>query len=660
MNHARACLAVLVLSLVAALVSADAARAADPPSAGEQMLRDMLAEARVRPVRIFHGGTSIQCTPYGGLRWLENLRHTYGDSGNSTMTVKGLGGSLAPYSGWRKQSGGLMVRLRGDAESKDLVFPNTFGTKLIIHYAVETDGGTCDVYVDDQKAGTIECGGAQAYNRKFVLDFPDAKYRRLMLKPPASGHVYIEAVTQRLDRPGIEFIDGAMGATAVEHLLTLPGVVEQWNIPASIQPANLYDAFDASMLDTSADGKCDIVSFGWAVNDAYSVQNVDARYAPAVAHLVERTKANGQCLILVVEPGGHLSVPGKPERREYAAYARIREVLRSHAKEPHVVLIDHYDLLKTPNPDASLPEWQAWASRNYPATVSAVTPKLEYQGDFIHPLPQAYDCQVAALNAASGASDHVPTVFTWVGVPDGADAKVWPEEQQWQQKANWSDRIAPAVHPGATVTIERWPVDGNNAYGGPHGITLAYSPATIGRLYLGGNGGAIAAGTHPTAGTGRLVFDNRGQPAEIKGIGDGMATIRAAVHSDGPLRLDSGTMKSIAVMDYAGPGDLLVVGRVDGGVNNTSLWLGPASGCKKITIEPGAKVTVSGPGIPPTVKELVVNGTLELAATGADGVVMREGQLLSGTGTVRIAGSGAANADLRKAGKHLKIIAIPR
>ena len=74
----------------------------------------------------------------------------------------------------------------------------------------------------------------------------------------------------------------------------------------------------------------------------------------------------------------------------------------------------------------------------------------------------------------------------------------------------------------------------------------------------------------------------------------------------------------------------------------------------------GIKVTLSGPGIPPNLRELVVNGTLELVATGADGVVMREGQLLSGTGTVRIMGSGAANADLRKAGNDLKIIAIPR
>ena len=647
MNHARACLALLILSLVAALVSADAPRAADPPLAGEKMLRGVLAEARVRPVRIFYGGTSIQCTPYGGLRWLENLRHTYGDSGNSTIPVRVLGGSLAPYSGWKKQSGGLMVRLRGDAESKDLVFPNTFGKTLIIHYAVEADGGTCDVYVDDQKAGTIECGGAQAYNRQFVLDFPDAKYRRLTLKPPASGHVYIEAVTQRLDKPGIDFIDGAMGATAVEHLLTLPGAVEQWNIPASIQPAKLYDAFDAYMLDTSAEGKCDIVYFGWAVNDAYSVQNVDARYAPAVAHLVERTKANGQCLILVVEPGGHLSVPGEPERREYAAYARIREVLRSHAKQPHVVLIDHYDLLETPKPDASLPEWQAWASRNYLATVSAVKPKLEMQGDFIHPLSQAYECQVAALNAVSGSRDYVPAEFTWVGVPPGADAKAWPEEQQWHQKANWSDRIAPAKHPGATVTIERWPADGSGAYGGTHGITLAYSQATIGRLHLGGDGGTIAFGNHPTAGTGRLVFDNRGQPAEIKGVGEGTATIRAAVHSDAALRLDVGMMKSIAVMDYAGPGDLLVVGRTDGGVNNTSLGLGPASGCRKSSIDPGARVTISGSSVPPTHQDIIVNGTLELATAGATSVAMQSGQTISGTGTVRAVATNPAQARVK-------------
>lgn len=112
--------------------------------------------------------------------------------------------------------------------------------------------------------------------------------------------------------------------------------------------------------------------------------------------------------------------------------------------------------------------------------------------------------------------------------------------------------------------------------------------------------------------------------------------------------------------DHTGPGELLVVGRTDGGVNNTSLGLGPASGCRKITIEPGAKVTVSGPGIPSHLRELVVNGTLELVVTGTDGVVMRDGHLLAGTGTVRIVGSRAANADLRKAGNDLKIIAIPR
>ena len=658
MKYFHAWFRILVLPLIGFVQAA--AIPAQQPTPGEQLLRAMLAEARVRPVRIFHGGTSIQCTPYGGLRWLENLRHAYGDSGNSTVPVRVLGGSLAPYSGWRKQSGGLMVRLRGDSESKDLVFHNTFGKQLIIHYAVEADGGNCDVYVDDEKAGTIECGGTQAYNRKFVLDFPEAKYRRLTLKPPASGHVYIEAITQRLDKPGIEFIDGAMGATALEHLLTLPGAVERWNIPPAIQPANLYDAFYAYMLDTSAEGKCDIVYFGWAVNDAYSVQNVDARYAPAVAHLVERTKANRQCLILIVEPGGHLSVPGEPVRQRYAAYERIREVLRSHAREPHVVLIDHYDLLETPKPDASLPEWQAWASRNYPATVSAVAPKLEFQGDFIHPLPQAYDCQVAALNAVSGASDHVPTEFTWVGVPDGADPQTWPEAQQWHARANWSDRVAPAARPGTTVTIERWPVAGNNAYGGAHGITRGYSPTTIGRLHLGGDGGTIVAGTHPTAGTARLVFDNRGLPAEIKGVGAGTATIRAAVHSDAPLRLDAGTMKSINLADYAGPGDLVVVGRTDDGTNDVSLGFGPASGCRNVTIESGAKAAISGPGFPPAVKEIVVNGALELMATSPLGIVVQEGQLLSGTGTVRIVGPAAAQVKITSAGKDLKIVTAVR
>ena len=335
-------------------------------------------------------------------------------------------------------------------------------------------------------------------------------------------------------------------------------------------------------------------------------------------------------------------------------------MLRSHADEPHVVLIDHYDLLETPKPDASLTEWQAWTAKNYPAVVSAVTPKLESQGDFIHPLPQAYGCMVAALDAVSGTTDYVPTEFTWVGVPTGADPQGWPEPQGWHSQSNWSDGIPPATHPGATVTIERWPVDGHGAYGGAHGITLAYSPATIGRLRLGGDGGTIVAGTHPTVGMGRLVFDNRGQPGEIEGVGNGTVTIRAAVHSEALLRIDAGTMKSVTLADYAGPGDLVVAGRADDGTNDVHLGLGPASGCRKIAIETGAKATFLGTGIPQSLREIVVNGTLELTATGPSGVVMQQGQLLSGTGTVRVVGPAAARAEITSAGKDLKIIAVAR
>jgi len=618
----------------------------EPLSPGERKLRAVLAEARERPVRIFYGGTSIQAASgAGGRRWIENLRHAFGVSGNYMIDLRFWGGSLAPVNGWRKQSGGLMVRLRGDSESEDLVFNNTFGRQMVIHYAVEADGGSFDVYVDDQKAGTIDCGGTQAYNQKFILDFPEAKYRRLTLKPPASGHVYVEAVSMRVNNPGIEVIDGSMGATAVEHLLTLSGAQERWQIPDSIQPANLYDAFDAYMLDTSAEGKCDIVYFGWAVNDAYSVQNVNARYAPAVAHLVERTKANGQSLILVVEPGGHLSVPGEPVRQQYAAYARIREVLRSYANEPHVVLNDHYELLGTPKPDATLAEWQEWAAPYYSVKISAVTPKLETQGDFIHPGKRAFDIQVAALNAAAGISDYVPSEFTWAARHPSFDAQAAQGAQQaWTDGSNWSDRRAPREHPGATVTIAQWPTDGIGPYGGRNAITLAYSTVTIGRLRLGGSSGVIVAGSHPAAGTGRLVFDNLGQPPEIKGVGDGSVTIRAAVHSEAPLRLDVGTMKSIVVQNYLGPGELRVVGSHDGDSKDAGVGFRPDSDCRKITIDPGAKVTVSGSGVPAGLKEIVVNGALELTAAGNDGVAMHDGQTLSGMGAVRVAGANPAQA----------------
>lgn len=137
-------------------------------------------------------------------------------------------------------------------------------------------------------------------------------------------------------------------------------------------------------------------------------------------------------------------------------------------------------------------------------------------------------------------------------------------------------------------------------------------------------------------------------------------TIRAAVHSDASLRLDAGTMRSIVLADYAGPGDLVVVGRSDERASDVHLGLGPASGCKTITIEPGAKVTISGPGFPPAVKEIVVNGTLELAAAATPGIVMQEGQILSGTGTVRIVGAAAAQSEIKSAGKDLKIVTAAR
>lgn len=385
----------------ALLLAAPAAlHAAEIAKADHDKLTPILAEARSRPVRIFYGGTSIQASSTaGGRRWIENLRRTYGDSGNSSFDLRFQGGSLKPYLGWKKQSGGgLMLRLRGEPTSSDLTFA-TYGKEIIIHYGVENDGGKFDIEVDDNHAATINSGGSQAYNQKHILTFPAVEYRKLTIKAPATGFAYLETITQRSNRPGIEVLDGSMGATALEHMLNFPKEQEAMSMAPTIKSAELYGAMDSYMLDESATGKFDIVYFGWDVNDSYSVQNVNARYAPAIARLVARTKANKQILILVVEPGGHYSIPSDPG---YAANLRIREILRSYATEPHVVVVDHYDLIKTPAPEATLVEWQAWTSLNYLAKLTAIAPKLEATGDFIHPLPQAYDCQVAAMNALSG------------------------------------------------------------------------------------------------------------------------------------------------------------------------------------------------------------------------------------------------------------------
>lgn len=341
-----------------------------------------LSFAKSRPVRIFFGGTSIQnFTTSGPRMWLESLKAEIGDCGDqhcNTATVGGI--STGAYLGWKRQKyGGLtFVRLRGESTSTALTF-RVLANKIVIRYSTESDGASFGVLIDGVSAGTCNCSGTQTYNNELVLSFSTLESRSITINPPASGFAYFEGFSAYTGRNGISIMDGTQGGTAVEHMFVYGGAAPDYAVP--IQPTSTYRGFDSYMLSTSSHTKHDIIYFGWVVNDAGGAHPIDTYYAPAIARLVANTKASGQQLIFLVEPGGHFSIQTNPN---YARYNAICTLLKSYANEPHVTVVDHAAMLLPPT-GGTLADWQAWAATHYPSvSLSAITPTPSYTGDFIH------------------------------------------------------------------------------------------------------------------------------------------------------------------------------------------------------------------------------------------------------------------------------------
>lgn len=353
----------------------------------------LLQNIKSRTVRVYHGGTSIEAASNSATRhWLAAIAAQMGDSGNETQILSVLGGSYeTAFNGWKKQPfGGIQFyRLRGETTSTELSFVK-YCKRIVIRYSTEVGASSCDVLVDGVAAGTINCNAPQSYNNEFVLNYSSLEMRTISIKPPSSGFVYLEAIDWCIDKPGLHVIDAAYGGSSIGNMVTLrtPVGAQVAGIPIE---ANV--AINAMFAKNSADYALDLAIVGWCVNDAGSgLTHVNNVYAPALANIVAQTRANGVPLVLVIEMGGHYSMPANPK---YAAYARIRELMRSYASEPHVTIFDWHA--------ASRPDVIAtWAATYYPTAVFNEITGIVTSGDFIHPISAGHAILTDMLCTASG------------------------------------------------------------------------------------------------------------------------------------------------------------------------------------------------------------------------------------------------------------------
>jgi hypothetical protein len=276
----------MLLIAASATARAETASPASPEKSLAELLGPVFAQASDRTVRILMGGTSIATFPYANNQvFVSQLKALYGDARADVMRMGFINGSWdLPVQGWYKQpyAGPSFVRLRGDSNSSPLTLTG-YGSKIIVEYSREADGGVAQIAIDDAPSGTIDCGGAQALSVKTVLQAP-AGLHRVTIQPPAGGHVYLERVTFEQNRPGIEVIDGTQAGSGLINVYTVfpRGGSSVPGIPAE-PGVGLRSYFGRPDID--------LVIWSGPVNDSGG-DNVDfATWAARMDEVVEATRS---------------------------------------------------------------------------------------------------------------------------------------------------------------------------------------------------------------------------------------------------------------------------------------------------------------------------------------------------------------------------------
>ncbi|WP_416053141.1 SGNH/GDSL hydrolase family protein [Cupriavidus basilensis] len=353
----------------------------------------MVQNMRDRVVRVYHGGTSIENSGTSGTRqFLEAVARRFGDSGNETVLAGILGGSYdAAYSGWKKQPYGgiLFTRLRGDSTATAFSLKR-FCKRIVVRYSTEVDGGSFDVQVDGVVAATINCNGPQSYNNEVVLTYTGNEAREIKFMPPAAGYAYLETIDACQDNPGLHIIDATLGGSSINNMVKL-------RPPTGAQVAGVAIganvAIDAMFAKNSASYTPDLAFVAWTVNDAGAgMPEFTNTYTPALQRIVQQAKAVGTQLILIIEMGGHYTMPNSPN---HAVFDGIRALIHSLETEPHVTVIDWHAQSR---PD-DLPTWFA---KYYPTAVLNYSTGTVTSGDGIHPVQAGHAIVTEMLCAASG------------------------------------------------------------------------------------------------------------------------------------------------------------------------------------------------------------------------------------------------------------------
>ncbi|KMN24053.1 hypothetical protein TU85_06145 [Pseudomonas helleri] len=357
--------------------------------------------AKRRVCRVLHVGTSIAANSNSATQnFLNTLRERLGDSGNTSVPLGALGGSTtsSPYLGWDKQpyGGFYFTRIRGKSTSTPLLLKQGLVKRMVLRYSTETDGGSFDVYVDGVFDRTLNCNGAQSYSNEAVFTWSTPGYHTLELKAPASGYAYVESIDYCYDAPGIHMLDGAFGGAALRDYMSLRTNTAP-QVPGIAIVGNT--GLDSLYNNVAANFKPDAIISTYTVNDAGAgLAVVNSTFKPALDRLVQTTKANSIPLVLVVEMGGHYSMPLDPN---YAAYNAVRDHIISKSKEAHVTVIDWHGMMGMKTTDTT--ELDKAGLRYY--NVSSInTATGTVVGDFTHPNDAGYAPLLGRLFALSGVT----------------------------------------------------------------------------------------------------------------------------------------------------------------------------------------------------------------------------------------------------------------
>lgn len=356
--------------------------------------------SKTKVCRVLHCGTSIANSSASATKqFLGELKSTIGDSGNKTQHLGRLGGSYTePYLGWYKQpfGGFALTRSRGDSSSQTIKFQGVFD-EFVLRYSTELDGGSFDVYLDGSLISTINCNGTQSYGNEYVYGFQgyyDRKFHTIEIHAPASGYAYIETLDMNMNYPGVHILDASLGGSSIRDMLTLRGT--QGNQVQGVEIIG-NNGIDSAFNNISSRFKPDLIVSTYTVNDSGAgIDYINNTYKPALERIVNKTKENGIPLLLIVEMGGHYSLPNYAQ---YSAFKEARKAILSYRNEPHVTVIDWHDLSGMNTTDTATLERLAY--RYYAVTnlnVNAGT----FGGDFIHPNNAGYSILSQALYSLSG------------------------------------------------------------------------------------------------------------------------------------------------------------------------------------------------------------------------------------------------------------------